>query len=167
MQPDFIPQGLQHLSVMALVVSVISLVASSLLSMRTLRANIKPVVAVVYDGERGWIINNVGNGPALNIVVCQQLTGRRWVHPVRVPPMPVQGTFRLLWLENDNVHAIGVGYEDLHGKKYSSICANDLTTVRKGSGFPRWGENEIGRHWWKTPIRPTVQGEIAGEWRGN
>jgi hypothetical protein len=160
-----LPTG--NLSLLALVVSLISLVTSSVLSMRTLRTNIKPVIAVLYDGERGWLINNVGNGPALNIVVCQRDPQHHWLHPVRVPPLPVHGTFELRWLGHENDHAIGVMYEDLHRYKYSSVCANDLTTINDGSIFPKWRENAIGRHWWQNPIQPTAQGEIVGDWRGS
>lgn len=150
----------------AILVSTISFGISFFHSLKSSRASIRPILAVVYT-KTGWHLKNIGNGPALNILVAQKPIQGRWIRPVRVPPIPSGGNFYLEWIGHDNEHGIGVFYEDFQGREYSSVCGNDLTKISKGSIFPRWTDQEIGRHWWKNPIKPTAPGEIRGDWEGD
>jgi len=150
----------------AIVVSVISFGLSFYLSLRSSRASIRPVITIVYEDKSGWCVRNVGNGPALNVVVAQKPSDSDWFRPVRVPPVSAGGNFHLSWMAHDYIHGLGVGYEDFQGHVFTSVCVNDLTNVHKGRVFPQWSDSEIGRHWWENPIKPTYPGEIKGEWQG-
>jgi hypothetical protein len=152
------------------VISIFSLVVSSYLSIRSARAQIRPVLVLLYDTGSGWRIENVGNGPALNVIVSVKANRNlEWPDPVRVPPLAANGAFVLEWLRRLDLGtaSIGVYYEDFHGKKYSSVCTDNLTTVKDGSLFPSWAEDEIGRHWWQDPRKPTNPKEFRGVWKGS
>jgi hypothetical protein len=73
-----------------------------------------PVLVFVYDGAQGWLLRNVGNGPALNIEVAQKVVrGERagsWTNPVRVPPVGRDNEILLSWLGGDSLHGLSPGY---------------------------------------------------------
>lgn len=101
---------------------------------------VRPVVVFVYRDDGFWYAVNVGNGPALDIVVAQHLPNKPWEKPVRIPPLGKDREFRLHWLDDDNIHALGTTYSSFDNLRYTSECKNDLTTVRRGDRFPRFGE---------------------------
>jgi len=107
----------------------------------------KPVLIFEYDGGTGWLIRNVGAGPALNVIVAQQRVGGKWFNPVRVPPLSKDGRFILEWLNHVNTTGLGATYTDTEQLPYTSTCGNDLSAVCKGTKFGPWAESQIGRHW--------------------
>jgi hypothetical protein len=77
---------------LATTVSIVAILLSGVtfgLSYRASRAAEQrariPVLVFVYDGAQGWLLRNVGNGPALNIEVAQKVVrGERagsWINP--------------------------------------------------------------------------------------
>jgi hypothetical protein len=138
----------EWISLIAVLFSIISFVLSFVLSARSARAAIKPVLVVIYDASQGWIIKNVGNGPALNLIVALRNLAGVWMKPVRVPPIAASGEFIPTWIDHDNDHGIGVYYEDFQGNGFTSRCGNDLTQVSKGSLFPAWKDEQI----WQTLV---------------
>ena len=107
----------------------------------------KPVLIFEYDGEIGWLLRNVGAGPALNVVVAQKRVGGDWFNPVRVPPLSKDGRFTLEWLHHVNTTGLGAIYTDTEQLPYTSTCGNDLSTVAQGIRFGPWAESQIGKHW--------------------
>ena|ERR1043165_383217 len=141
-------------SAVSAVVAAVALLASAFFNRRTELRVVRPVLVVVYRRD-GWYLVNVGNGPALDVVVAQKPARGKWCRPVRVPPFSKDAELRLFWLGHDNVHAIGATYRDFEERTYTSMCGDDRTTVKRGNHFPHWSESEIKRHWNVT---------TAGEW---
>ena len=135
------------LSVAALIISGISLAVSYWHNRRSAIVGIEPVLVFVYDRGTGWTLQNVGNGPALNVTVAQKEVGGEWFNPVRVPPISKDGAFVCRWLGHVNTTGMGVPYTDFEGRPYSSIAGNDLSRVFKERKLPVWEEPEIGKHW--------------------
>jgi hypothetical protein len=117
-----------------------------------------PVLVFVYDGPRGWLLRNVGNGPALNIEVAQKVVrGERagsWINPVRVPPVGRDKEALLSWLGDDSSHGLGAVYEDFlsadegaAGRIYTVTCGNDRNAIKPGRHLPEWPESEIVAQW--------------------
>lgn len=148
------------LSLVAILVSLVSFSLSFFQTSISSKTQVRPIVVIVYDGAIGWIARNVGSGPALNIVVAQRASEGGWKKPVRIPPLATSTDFHLRWLGHTNTEAIGVAYEDLQGRTYTSVCRNDLSSVRDGYHLTQWEEREIGRHWWVDPTRATRRGEL-------
>lgn len=114
-----------------------------------------PVLVFQYDGRRGWLLRNVGNGPALNVVVaCKLVEGPergKWFRAVRVPPLSRDGEMLLAWLKHEGKHGLGATYEDFlgrgqGGRAYTTTCGNDLSDVVEGSLF-KFAENDITAEW--------------------
>jgi hypothetical protein len=75
------------LSVRALAVSAVSFVMSYLQSQRSAVTAVMPVLAFAYGEDGRWTVQNLGNGPALNVVVAERADDRApWSNPVRLPP---------------------------------------------------------------------------------
>jgi hypothetical protein len=135
------------LSAIALVVSLVTFGLNYLHSRRSLVLTRRPVMIFEYDGNRGWLLRNVGSGPALNAVVAQKKVEGTWFNPVRIPPLAAGGEFLPLWLAHVNKTGLGVLYDDTEGRKYSATCGDDLSQVFEGYQFGPWKTSEIGRHW--------------------
>jgi hypothetical protein len=88
---------------------------------------VKPILVFVYDGETGWAIQNIGAGPALNIIVAKKEGGINsptgvWLAPVRIPPMKKDGSFPLHWDSHNNTHGFGATYQDTWERFYTTTC---------------------------------------------
>lgn len=135
------------LSSTALLVSVVTFVLNYLHTRKSAIRARKLVLVFEYDGDMGWLLRNVGAGPALNIVVAQKHVAGEWFNPVRVPPLSKDGKFVLKWLNHVNTTGLGAIYTDTERLPYTSTCGNDLSQVRSGTQFGPWLEHQIGRHW--------------------
>jgi hypothetical protein len=134
------------LSITALVVSVVSFSMSYLQSRSSGITGMMPVLAFVYEKDGQWVLQNLGNGPALNIIVAEKATdGSQWSNPVRIPPLPREGHFPLK--VNVNARWLGATYMDTEGHDYSATCVEDDSRVRAGRILPHWKTNEIRPHW--------------------
>lgn len=143
-----------YISLIALAFAMVSFLVSFTHSVRARRAELRPVLAIVYTDESGWVIRNIGAGPALNVVVAQSLESgdnRSWRDPVRVPPLASGGDFPLHWIGHSNVRAIGAIYSDFEDRSYSSICEDDHSRTMEGRKVPDWPTAEVSRHWWEAP----------------
>jgi hypothetical protein len=137
----------QYVAIAALVVSIISFVLTYSLSKRTAVTGVRPVLVFEYTENAGWIIRNVGNGPALNIVVAMKGDNTDWVTPVRIPPLSKDGMFKLAWVGHSNVRTLGAYYSDIAQRRYSSTCTDDLSGTHEGNQLREWPDSEISRHW--------------------
>jgi hypothetical protein len=127
------------------VVSALALVVSFFGYRLTAVRGVKPVLVIVYR-ESGWQVKNIGNGPALDVIVAERPEGGTWAHPMRVPPLAKDAELDLV-LDDPNVKWIGARYSDIDGRVYSSECSEDLTRVVEGDRFPHWPDQQILRDW--------------------
>ena len=134
------------LAAVAILVSIGAIVITFWLARRQEAVGIRPVLIFVYDGSIGWKLQNVGSGPALNVLVAQKKS-EHWFNPVRVPPVAAGSEMVLKWLRHVNTTSLGVSYVDFKDRPYTSTCKNDLSTTKSGQSFPRWEERDIKRHW--------------------
>jgi hypothetical protein len=135
------------LAVVAIVVSLASFMISFAWSRQSTIAGRRPILVFVYDGMRGWTIRNVGNGPALNVLVAQKRVGGEWFAPVRIPPLAISTEFGLEWLGHMNDTGLGATYTDFEQRTYSTKCGNDLSEVFSYRVLPEWREEQIKSHW--------------------
>lgn len=98
------------LSGVAIVVSICTFGLSLWFAWRSSIAAKRPVLVFVYDGRTGWVLRNIGGGPALNVIVAQKCVGDEWFNPVRVPPFAKDAEFALRWLGHVNTTGLGATY---------------------------------------------------------
>ena len=146
------------ISIAAIIVSSVTFGLSYRASKAAERRLRIPVLVFVYDGLQGWLLRNVGNGPALNIEVAKSVVHSNqlsyWVNPVRVPPIARDKEVVLSWLGHDNLHALGAVYEDFlgadegtRGRVYTVTCSSDRNSIAPGRHLPVWPEAEIVASW--------------------
>lgn len=135
-----------YVAVLALIVSLGSLVFSWRSAEQAKVAAAQPVL-VFHFGSDGWELQNLGTGPAMNVLVLKGGSRRGWTFPVRVPPLSKDGSVRLHWDPLNNTDGLAAQYEDVLGNLYSTQCGNDLNTIRAGQRLGDWKEVEIKRAW--------------------
>ena len=128
------------ISIAALVVSFFSLIFTILYSRKRLRTNIAPILIFSRDQLKGWLLENVGNGPALNVVVYDgDLEALK--KAVRCYGIAKGAIIDLPWTEHPE--QLGATYEDAMGNQYTSLAKDDLTTIKRGT-LIKW-QQEIQR----------------------
>jgi hypothetical protein len=137
-------------SALPFLLSSLALLVSFLGYRLTAVRNVKPTIILLYLKESGWHLKNIGNGPALNLLVAQRHESGGWFCPVRVPPLAQGDQTHLWWMGHTNVRWIGATYTDIDGRAYSSECSDDLTRISDGSVLPHWSEQQIRRAWQQT-----------------
>ena len=107
----------------------------------------KPVLVFVDDPDAGcWVLWNVGNGPALNVLTAQRRDGQ-WFDPVKLPPLGRDSTFPLQWLGRVNDTGLGATYFDFEGSAYTTTLGDEVTKTYDGQRLPTWPDMEIARYW--------------------
>ena len=105
-----------------------------------------PVLVFLDSPGPRWRLKNVGNGPALNIVVAQKFKhgDTEWVEPTRVPALGRDEELALTWVAGGgNVDVPAAAYSDLvgadgrgRGRRFTTLCANNINTVEPGERIP-------------------------------
>lgn len=140
------------LSAIAVIVSIASLAFTIFKGRYDQITGVKPALVFVYDHNSGWHIQNIGAGPALNIVVAKKEGGVNsktgaWIEPIRIPPIKKDGDFFIHWDSQNNVYGLGATYEDMWQRRYTTTCGRDLNAIRRGSRLATWKEDEIIPEW--------------------
>jgi hypothetical protein len=140
------------ISLIALVVSFATLGYTVYKGRIDQRVSVKPALVFVYDQASGWQVQNIGAGPALNVIVAlrehyEDGRASKWITPVRVPPLRKDGAFPIHWASHDNTHGFGATYDDIWDRPYSTTCGADLNVVRPGNMLREWQRQEIVAEW--------------------
>jgi len=128
----------------AIVVSILAITVSYLASLKSRIIGLQPVLVFCFNSGRGWSVKNIGNGPALNIVLALLDADDQWVSPEGIPSLAVNGEF-VFGSFNTQIKIIGWGclYTDISERSYSSIQKGNKTQIVTGSLFPAWNCDEI------------------------
>ena len=169
MQGSAAPWIAAAIALLALVVSILSLVFGYRWNVRAARDSRRPIVSFFYDEEKGWMATNLGNGPALRVVVAHryQHEDSEWAYPTRLPDMPTGAELSLEWLGHTNVSVIGASYEDFTisrgdttGNSYTTICANDENRISEGRTLPSWQSALVYPKWRQSQEFEIVRGRL-------
>ena len=125
------------ISIVSVAIAFASFAVNLVLNQRTsLRAR-KPVVVFVDDPHEGcWVLRNVGNGPALNVLVAQRQPPHGWFNPVRVPPLGRDAVFPLRWLGRWNAGGLGATYSDFEDHRYTSTLGGEISCATRATCCP-------------------------------
>jgi len=110
----------------------------------------KPLVNVHNFKDTGYVILNMGKGPALNVRFTESDTGNTWKTGYIGYALPVNTYFSTQGFFNNN-GAIAVAYNDLLGNDYLMITRGDTSTIwqRGDEGF----NNDLYKHLHTEPRR--------------
>jgi len=122
--------------VFAVLVSIASLLFAVVAFTRTQRASVRPVLVFSVQGEGRWVLQNVGDGPAMNVFVGEQDWNERWSQVTQCHPIAVGGEVPLSWMSNPR--QIAATYCDVDERDYTSWCRSHRTTITGCNEFPDW-----------------------------
>jgi hypothetical protein len=135
------------ISTVSVAIALVSFGVNFWLNQRAAVRARKPVLVFVDEPEQAcWVLQNVGNGPALNVLIAQRAQGQ-WFNPVRVPPCGKDSSFPLRWLGRINVTGLGASYSDFENRRYTSTLGNDSSCFYEGDRLPSWDNAEIKVYW--------------------
>jgi hypothetical protein len=136
------------ISVVALALALINFVVTLALTLRRDVGAIRPVLVFTYRRE-GWHIENLGNGPALDLMFHRQ-SGEAVTQSVRLPALAKGASFCLHFARHDSTQIFVATYRDADGRPYSSQSRHDLSTSMKGFQVDRPDAKGLVR-WWQLP----------------
>ncbi len=133
----------------ATVISVISL----LYSRQTERRGRMPVLVLFPEESGFWLVENIGKGPALNIVIAQgrgsegnmrpidlhaeDATGEVWCNPIHLRPLSAGAKQLVPW--RFGTSGVGIVYTDALDHVYTTKTSSDGTVVTERRSIPVWG----------------------------
>lgn len=135
-------------SIVALALTLINFVVTLVLTLRRDVGAIRPVLVFTYKDE-GWNIENLGNGPALDLIFHRQ-SGQAVTQSVRLPALAKGTSFCLHFARHDSKQTFIATYCDADGRPYSSQSRHDLSTSMKGFQVDRPDAETLVR-WWESP----------------
>jgi hypothetical protein len=165
------------LAALALAVSLASFVVNHRASALAERRGRMPVLVFRERTGSKLVLENVGNGPAMNIIFAQGRTNdssadpislskgihEPWFNPIHLTPVPPHETLDVPW---DTGDGLGLSYTDALGKVYTVKASDYGMVALEGLHLPDWGTREAkyvsqlgdarpeGPHWGeRQPVR--------------
>jgi hypothetical protein len=150
--------GQMIISAVALLVSGVTFALAFRAGRASDRRSRIPVLVFTENAERWWVLRNIGNGPALNVIVAVRWTNNGvagpWKDPVRVPPIGRDGELELNWLGHTDIPILGATYEDFlaadtnsGSRTYTVTCQHDINRIVPRRVLPRWTVEETVSYW--------------------
>jgi hypothetical protein len=143
------------ISALALALALASFAVNLWIGHRAAVRGRKPVLVFVDEPGRAWTLRNIGNGPAVNVIVAQRQDGH-WFNPVRVRPMSKDEVVELGWLGRVNDTGLGATYFDAEGRPYTSTLGAEVLRTYEGQHLPQWSEQTIRKYWNVSKYEPTA-----------
>ena len=147
------------LAVVAIVVSVGTFAVNYVFTTRKARFERRPVLSFEDTGVV-WTIRNIGNGPALDVMVQQKRVGTGgadpWFDPVRIPDLARESSFDLPWLGRANDVGLGATYRDIDGRVFGTRAGGDRNVIAplrprrlppELAGLREPSEDDVTPHW--------------------
>lgn len=154
------------MTIFAIILSAIAITVSIYTFRRTHKTSIKPVLIFSNDIESpadttSWYLQNVGIGPALNVIVGSGEKEGVWEAEnfVLLPALSVQGRVHLDWVRAPK--ALVATYSDSFGQNYTSICVGNRNRVVELNLYPSLSTetslHQLRKH--RTSIKSSTQSE--------
>jgi hypothetical protein len=103
---------------------------------KTLRTAAKPVLIFSMTSELGWRVENVGVGPAINVLIGPANDPEHEPGITSCYPLAAGATLELAWITNP--HPLAAVYSDVYGATFSTICQRHQNRVVNRNLFPQW-----------------------------
>ena len=132
------------ISSLSLLLSLCALVVSVVLFRKTRQGTVQPMLVFARrDDDKLWHLQNVGNGPALNLVVVEGHRAEGWATTTNCDAPAAGGSIALSWLKIAS--KLGAAYTDVYGRPYHTICEQYRNRITPGklTGIPTASQHEF------------------------
>jgi hypothetical protein len=103
---------------------------------RTLRSSARPVLIFSMTSDFLWRVENVGTGPAINLVILDTDSKGLFASVTNCYPLAVGASLDLIWI--DACWKLGAVYTDVYGDTFTTICQGNRNRVVNRNEFPQW-----------------------------
>lgn len=142
------------MSIVAFVISVLGFATTLALTARRDIIALKPMLVFTYRDD-GWHIENVGNGPALDVIFTRRADMNGSLNDdehTRLPALAKGALFLLRFARHENPHIFLTTYTDADGRKYTSKSEHDVSRIKAGwNGMVRPADPGTLKRWWERP----------------
>ena len=117
-------------SLLSLLVSVFAMALSFYAFRTNHRTGIQPMLVFYSKGKNTkWHIKNVGNGPAINVLITGGDVHLRWQKEenVMLSAIPIGDERRLAWI--NSLGSLLAVYSDVYGNEYTSVCVHNRNKI--------------------------------------
>ena len=137
------------IAIVALLLSVFNIIVTLRFTHRRDVTALRPILVFTYR-EEGWHAENVGNGPALDIIFHRVADGTVSQN-VRLPTLAKGSDISLHFARHDGRQIFAATYRDVNGRPYTSQSQHDVSTTGEGFQVSRPSDSESIDRWWKLP----------------
>ncbi len=112
--------------------------------------NSKPVISFYPDKPEwpNWKFTNIGNGPALHILVSHQNSKGQIDKPIRhIDVLKPGQSIRIKWLKHPRKFI--AQYNDIYNNKYTVECIKNINKYHTKTLFNSWYKTEKTKPLWK------------------
>lgn len=94
------------------------------------------VVAESSGDQVYWFVENVGNGPAINVTLVAGHSKTEWVteNALRIPALARGAKHRLDWITAFT--ALATVYFDVHNRAYTTLAYGNANTISERNSLP-------------------------------
>jgi hypothetical protein len=121
---------------LALATSVVSLAVSWYTHRDTARASARPVLIFSARTDSLWQVQNVGNGPALDVLVGDRNESGQYPRITGCYPLAAGASASLTWQQYP--HGWAATYADIFGNVFTTVCADHKNNVYGFNRFAAW-----------------------------
>lgn len=123
-------------AVLSLLFSMIAIGVAYYSFHRTHKTSIQPILVfsneVKSESQTCWYVENVGNGPALNVFLASGDTDCNWSKDgIILMPAIARGGRESIWWANDPGALLAM-YVDAFGREYTSVCVHSRNRISEG-----------------------------------
>jgi hypothetical protein len=123
----------------SVILSVIALFISYYSFRRTLHATSKPVLIFSMNSMFRWRLENVGSGPAINLIVGDKDREDGFVSITNCYPLSAGACLEVLWIKG--AYELVAVYTDVYGNTFTTICSGSNRVLNRNQ-FPEWKPNQ-------------------------
>jgi hypothetical protein len=139
------------LGVAGFVISLINFAVTMRLTRSRDTLAVKPMLVFTYTND-GWHIENLGNGPALDVIFTRFAEETSAGRHVRLPTLAKGARLLLHFARDDNSLTFVATYVDITNRKYTSRSRHDVSSIVDGwHGVDRPDSPGEVERWWELP----------------
>ena len=123
--------------------SLFAITISVYTAKRAHRTSIKPVLIFSNDiellgGNTSWYVKNVGNGPAVNIILVSGPNCQEWItdYIVIIPALATGERHHLDWIPAKG--ALVATYSDAFNRVYTTVCEKNRNRIYENNLYPKF-----------------------------
>ena len=128
-------------TVATIIASGAALIFSIISFRRSHRTSIRPILIfsnnhLHTDSTTTWFVENVGSGPALNVILCGGVSRHKLNEDEAtiLPAMAVGAKESLMFISKRNYFI--AKYQDVYGNSYTTICSDNRNLLHESDNYP-------------------------------